>query len=259
MLKELFGLFLDLLYPSYCVRCGKFLIYDHYQIACKDCWEKSFKEFKGGKCLRCGHPLELPSGEGELCQRCLREKREFSFDGIFYYTLYEGLAELALRELKFNRYRPVAYAIGRTIAPHLKGVVGKFKPHLIVPVPLHPESLKERGFNQTEEILKGAGVPFERLLEKPYRSKKQSWSSYQERRENVKGLYALREGAQVFGRRILLFDDIFTTGATADEIASLLKERGATEVLIYTVAYTPLKGREDRQPDGSGLKVGAPR
>jgi ComF family protein len=257
LLRELFGALLDLLYPSYCLSCGKFLFLDHYFVACKECWEEGFREFKGKRCLNCGHPLELLPGVGELCGRCLEKPRKFNFDGVFYYTLYEGLPEVAIRELKFSRYRPVAGAIGRTISPHLKEVIRKFKPHLIVPVPLHPESLKERGFNQTEEILRGAGVPFEPILEKPYRGKKQAWSSYTERRENVKGLYRLKEGAQVFGRRILLFDDVFTTGATADEIASLLKEKGATEILVYAVAYTP-KGREGRQPGGFQLRAGAP-
>ena len=224
--------------------CGKFLLGGHNFVACKECWERGFKEFTGRRCVKCGHPLELLPGRGELCGKCITTGRSFAFDSVGYYTLYTGLPERALKELKFGRFRPVAEAIGRTVAPHLREVIRRFRPHLVIPVPLHRESLKERGFNQTEEILKGAGVDFTPLLEKPKKAKKQaSLNSYAERRENVRGLFTLKKGADVEDRRVLVFDDVFTTGATADEIASLLKSRGASQVFIYTVAYTPFKSK----------------
>jgi len=241
VLRELYRSFLDLLFPSFCGVCGSFLFVEHRAVACKDCWEREFRKYEGAVCRVCGHPLELLPGAGELCRRCVEEKRKFSFDGVFYYTLYEGLPEFAIRELKFENYRLVAYEIGRQIAGHLKEVISRVGAHLVVPVPVHRSTLKERGFNQTEEILKGAGVPFSPLLEKPFKGEKQSTMDFLKRRENVRNLFRVKNGGELSGRTVLLFDDVFTTGATADEISRLLKREGAERVFVYTVAYTPLR------------------
>ena len=241
MLRELYRALLDLLFPSFCGVCNSFLFLEHRAVACKECWEREFKRYEGKKCRVCGHPLELLPGSKELCLRCLKEKRKFSFDGVFYYTLYEGLPEVAIRELKFEKYRLVAYEIGREISSHLKGVISRVGANLVVPVPVHRSTLKERGFNQSEEILKGAGVPFSPLLEKPFKGEKQSTVDFLKRKENVKGLFRVRNAAELMGKTVLLFDDVFTTGATADEISRLLKKSGAEKVFVYTVAYTPLR------------------
>ncbi len=238
-MKLLLNALLDLLFPEFCCLCGSFLFLDHKVIACKKCWEREFREFKGEKCIKCGHPLSLLPGKGHLCKRCLEEKREFYFDKVSYYTLYEGLAEKAIVELKFSKLKPLAYQVGREISKSLKVFINENHIDTVVPVPVHRNTLKERGFNQSEEILKGAEVHFENLLEKPIYREKQSSMSFKERRENVRGLFKLN--GEVKGKRILIFDDVFTTGATVNEISRLLKEKGAEKVFVYTVAYTPLR------------------
>ncbi|MEO2065477.1 MAG: ComF family protein [Desulfurobacteriaceae bacterium] len=249
---KLYGALLDLLFPSFCSVCGSFLFLNHRAVACKECWKRGFRKYSGRKCRNCGHPLELLPGNGELCLRCLKENRSFSFDGLFYYTLYEGLPEVAIRELKFNSFRPVAYEIGREVSEHLKGVIKEIGANLVVPVPVHKSTLRERGFNQTEEILKGAGVEYRPLLEKPFEGEKQSGLDFKSRRENVKGLFRVKNLSELFGKRVLLFDDVFTTGATADEISELLKKGGAEKVFVYTVAYTPLRVKNAGNPMALG-------
>jgi len=244
LLKFLWGALLDLLFPQFCRLCGSYLFGEHYFVACKSCWEEHFRPYTGKKCKKCGHPLSLLPGYGELCGRCLESLREFYFDRVEFYTLYEALPEAAIRELKFSRVKPVAGAIAGRIYRHFNSFVASFKPHLVVPVPIHRSTLKERGFDQVQELLKALKTPFEPILEKPFKSRRQSSVGFEERLENVKGAFSLREGVSLKGKRVLLFDDVFTTGATASELSRLLKEAGAVEVAVYTVAYTPLKRRQ---------------
>ncbi len=242
---------LDLLYPNFCGVCGSFLFKDHYFVACKECWEEKFTPYSGRKCSVCGHPLEFLPGAPSICRRCLEKKRTFNFDSVFYFTLYRGLPEFAVKELKFSRLKPVAQAIGETISGHLLEVLSQLGVDLIVPVPVSRETLRERGFNQTEEILKRAGIPYVSLLEKPFTPEKQSTLSFKERSENVRGVFRVKSEfkLELLGKSVLIFDDVFTTGATADEIAGLLKRHGAREVFVYTVCYTPFNSLSEKRDE----------
>jgi competence protein ComFC len=233
---------LDLLFPSFCSVCGSFLIGEHKFVSCLPCWEENVKKYEGEKCINCGFPLEFLPGANGLCRRCLERRREFYFDGVEFFTLYSGLPEVALKELKFSKVRPIAYEIGREISEDLLEKIEKWKVDTVVPVPIGNGRLRERGFNQTEEILKGAKVKFKIAVEKEFESRRQSELSKEERIENVKELFKVRENLkrEVFGKRVLIFDDVFTTGSTVNEIARVLKESGALSVFVYTVCYTPL-------------------
>ncbi len=239
---------LDLLYPNFCSVCGSFLFRNHYFVACKECWEESFTPYTGEKCSICGHPLEFLPGAPGICKRCLEKKRTFNFDSVFYFTLYRGLPEFAVKELKFSRLKPVANVIGKTISDHFLNFLSQLSVDLVVPVPVSRETLKERGFNQTEEMLKGAGVPYTPLLEKPFIPEKQSTLSFKKRSENVRGVFRIKDEfrMKLLGKSVLIFDDVFTTGATANEIAGLLKRHGAKEVYVYTVCYTPFNSLSEK-------------
>ncbi|TCK05260.1 ComF family protein [Phorcysia thermohydrogeniphila] len=230
---------LDLLFPEYCVVCGSFLFLNHHHIACEECWRRYFTPYHGKKCLSCGHPVELLPGSGDYCKRCLISGKVFEFDKVEFFALYDGLVEIALRALKFDKKLSVAYSIGKTIGGHLKSFILRNRVEVVIPVPLHKDSLKERGFNQCEEILKGARVAFSPLLEKIYKTPQQSSLNEKEREKNVKGVFSLT--GNVKGKRVLIFDDIFTTGSTVNEIVKVLKENGASNVFVYTVAYTPVQ------------------
>jgi len=230
---------LDLLFPEYCVACGSFLFLNHHHIACEECWRRHFTPYRGKKCLSCGHPVELLPGSGDYCKRCLTSGKVFEFEKVEFFALYDGIVEIALRALKFERKLPVAHSIGRTIAGHLKSFILRNGVEVVIPVPLHKESFKERGFNQCEEILKGSGIVFSPILEKIYQTPRQSSLNEKEREKNVKGVFRLTENVK--NKKVLIFDDIFTTGSTVNEIAKVLKENGATKVFVYTVAYTPVQ------------------
>jgi len=247
-LKSLVNAALDLLYPNFCGVCGSFLFKEHHFVACKECWRENFVPYIGEKCSVCGHPLEFLPGAPGICKRCLEKKRTFNFDSVFYFTLYRGLPEFAIKELKFSRLKPVAQVIGETISGHFLQVLSQLRVDLIVPVPVSRETLRERGFNQTEEILKGARIPYVPLLEKPFTPEKQSTLSFKERSQNVRGVFRIKKEFKVelLGKSVLIFDDVFTTGATANEIAGLLKRYGARKVYVYTVCYTPFNSLSEK-------------
>ena len=235
----IFNLLADVLFPSYCAVCGKVLIgKDNYAVACRDCWNEHFKAYKGVKCLICGHPVEKLPGSGNLCKRCLESGRRFYFEGVDFFGIYEGLIEYAIYELKFEKNLPVAKFIGREIGRHLRSSAMKNRVDVITFVPVSEERKRERGYDQCEEILKATGIKFESLLEKTFETERQATLEFSKRRENVKGCF--RVNRNVKGKRVLLFDDVFTTGATANEAAKTLKEAGAERVFVFTVAYTVL-------------------
>lgn len=111
---------------------------------------------------------------------------------------------------------------------------------VLIPVPLHPGRQRARGFNQAALLAREIGRSFgldvgERLLGRVRATEAQS-GGRREREENVKGAFAVRQSDRVKGRRLLLIDDVFTTGATAGECARTLLAAGAAEVGVYTLA-----------------------
>jgi ComF family protein len=110
----------------------------------------------------------------------------------------------------------------------------------LVPVPLHPERRKQRGFNQSAEIAgwagKRLGVPVVEALRRVKATVPQARLSRAERLRNLRGSLELAEGFDPEGKRLVICDDVFTTGATADACARILRRNGATEVVALTVA-----------------------
>ena len=110
----------------------------------------------------------------------------------------------------------------------------------LVPVPLHAARQREREFNQAEvlarEVSARAGLPVENLLRRTRYTSTQTQLDRDERMENLRGAFCLRQHAEVSGRHLLLIDDVFTTGSTVEECARVLLESGAASVRVLTVA-----------------------
>lgn len=110
----------------------------------------------------------------------------------------------------------------------------------VVPVPLHKRRYAERGFNQAEEIgnilARGLDLPLEKILIRKKSTKQQAKLQKQERMENIKEAFVVRQKSTLKGKHILLVDDVFTTGSTLDECARVLKESGVKSVKAFTLA-----------------------
>jgi ComF family protein len=189
-------------------------------------------------CPACGRPFAAEGQPEHLCHACLNAPYHFAKARAV--TFYDGSVLEAVHRFKFGK--KIIYA--RTLAG-LRTGDGLFNlDHfdLFVPVPLHVKRLRQRGFNQTLLLLREwAGeekkdkIDFTTLVR--YRwTEPQTNLKHHERRKNIKGAFAVKRPDKVRGKNILLCDDVFTTGATVNECARVLKEAGAREVSVLTLA-----------------------
>jgi ComF family protein len=188
-------------------------------------------------CPRCALPIEGPVSI--VCRRCRRRPPAFRLACSPY--RYGGELGRALRRMKYQRRPDMARDLAPLFAPALHAVAGLVD--VAVPVPLHWRRASERGFNQAAELLhfagRGAGLPIDKLSVRRVRATDpQSGLNAKERRANTARAFAVlpRRVARIEGKRVLLFDDIMTTGATMNACAQALVDAGAQSVLAFSVA-----------------------
>jgi ComF family protein len=193
-------------------------------------------------CRLCGRPmLEGAHGgpEGPLCALCRRQT--YSFDLARSFAAYNEPLMRAVTLLKHEAIRPLAAWFGERLVEVARRELACFKAEVVVPVPLHPERQRERGFNQAEllarSVARHLGLPLEKQVlvrAKPRPSKLRL--SRHERWQVARGAYAPAPGGRIDNRRVMLVDDVFTTGATLDSCARALRSAGAAKVAALTVA-----------------------
>lgn len=200
---------------------------------CKDCW-KSITRYRGPSCRICALPLV--SEYATTCGECLCHPPPFSM--VMNFGLYSGALSEAIHALKFSGIRRLARPLGKLLAelpfPHLEG---------IIPVPVTKKTLRERGFNQalllSRFLSKDIAIPiFMETLYKKRDTLPQIGLGARERAANLRNAFEVR--GDVTGKRLLLLDDVMTTGATVRECSKTLRKAGAKEVVIATLARAVL-------------------
>jgi competence protein ComFC len=194
-------------------------------------------------CERCGQPLAAWSlgvareEQGLACPE--RQNREYRFDRAGSYGLSKAGLVRAIVLLKFERIEP----LGRWFAGRLAEVARRegLAVDIVVPIPLHRQRERERGYNQADLIARPLarkrGLPYRAALllcTKPRPDK--HILSLEDRWDSVGGAFATRPGSKVDNLRVLLIDDVMTTGATLDACAKALRGAGAKSVIGLTVA-----------------------
>lgn len=182
------------------------------------------------RCPRCA----LPTAAGAVCGACLRKPPAFVATCAVY--RYEHPADLLVHALKYRGELAVAGFLAGQLAPN---VAGRPLPDLILPMPLHPRRLRERGFNQANEIgrhlAKGLGIPCRPELCRRVRdTPPQVGLPLKARRGNIRQAFACQ--GELAGRRVALVDDVMTSGASLDELARSALAAGAREVEAWIVA-----------------------
>lgn len=216
----------DLFYPRRCVGCSR----RASDVLCRPCFE-ALPRIKPPVCGRCGLPTAF---EVYGCDGC--RTVELTFDGVRAPLRYEGVGKGAVHALKYGGYRPV---VDRLMAPLMAGLLEGERFDAVVAVPLHRSRLARRGFNQAEVMGRAValrtGTPFLDRLRAVRGTRDQVELTAASRRENVGGAFEAR--GPVTGR-VLLVDDVMTTGATLNECARVLKTSGAREVHTLTFCRT---------------------
>jgi len=174
------------------------------------------------------------------CASC--STTEMGFSRGVYGFYYEGALRDAVHAFKFRGRKDVGRRLTRLAGEKILSLSGTFD--RIVPVPVSGRRLRERGFNQSyiisEEISAiTGGVLDHGVLVKRGGTRDQFTLSRKERRKNVRGVFRVRDRSIVEGKRILLVDDLFTTGYTASEAARTLKAAGCADVILFALARTP--------------------
>jgi ComF family protein len=201
-------------------------------------------------CHLCGELLPAPdslfeAGPERTCGLCKRVPPVFT-RAVAYGSYDSGLRDL-IHLLKYEGVRPASRVLGRMLAEVLGEVEPLFSGSvLVIPVPLHVRKLRQRGFNQAELIAAAAlklrknpalTLAPEWLIRRRETQSQIGLTSHQ-RRENMRGAFAVPESAGLEGKNILLVDDVLTTGTTASECSRMLKKAGASKIIVATVART---------------------
>jgi len=218
---------IDFFFPRRCVGCGK--IGDFLCIGCRQKLPRLLWPF----CQKCGKP----ESSGVLCSACWGQKNEI--DGIRSAFRFDGAVRQAVHELKYRNLKAISGCLAILMANYLqdKPVYGE----VLVPVPLHPRRLRERGYNQSSLLAGKLGkfIALPMIDDSLYRLKdnlpQARTATIEERRNNVKRAFACRnEGLN--GKSVILIDDVCTSGATLEACATALKAVGAVSVWGLTLA-----------------------
>lgn len=217
---------LDLLYPPFCVGCGR-----PGTMYCSTCRDGMLR-IRPPLCPQCGRP----QAASQVCHECA--VRPSSVDGIRSVAVFEGALRTAIHQFKYGSMRDLAVPLGGLLVSFWEET--PLDADVLVPVPLHARRLRERGYNQAtllaRHLGRALGLPVAQdCLHRSRYTVSQTQLNAQERSRNVEGAFTCT-GPGVHGRRVLLIDDVCTSGATLGACSSALKEGGAQSVWALTVA-----------------------
>jgi len=240
-LKNLALYALDFFLPCLCLFCGAPVGPGSPAAVCGEC-EARIPRVESPVCPRCGRLFLLREGRDRLCGACLREPPPFVAARAAVVYEEEGPGGQAVKRLKYARqleYLPVlAHWLSEPACQEFARAAD-----LILPVPLHRRRLKERGFNQAlwlARTLPGPVAPD--TLVRTRHTRPQTGLDPRARRKNVRGAFAVVRPREVEGKRVLLVDDVYTTGATVRECSRALLAAGAREVRVLTATRVAPRG-----------------
>jgi len=236
------GALASILFPAPCGVCGETLDDASRIPICRSCLAL-LVPWSAPMCPRCGRPfvsgvavegLALP-----LCHGCRRGLYDFDFARS--YGAYSPAMARAIVLLKYQQVSPLAGWFAGRLLPLAREHASQFAADVVVPVPLHPARQRERGYNQAELIAralaKRLGLPCRPYLLVRTRPRPEKLRlTLRERWRSVRNAFDIREGTQVDKLRVLLLDDVLTTGATLDACSRALRQAGAAYVAAMTVA-----------------------
>ena len=244
-IKEILGAFVDyfdeLLFPEFkCFMCGREAKDLDYHL-CDDC-KSTLPFIEGSLCCKCGHPV---IDSNDYCDNC--RFMSYDFDEARAVFEYDDFTKGRILAIKYHNAKYLAKFFARLMLD----VINEWNvsPDILVPVPLTKSRYKERGFNQAElianELSKLTGIPvITKIISKKSDAKLQKGLTLKERFENMKGVFELDKRYILKFKKVLIIDDVFTTGATASEVSRTLRKAGPDRIYVLTAGKRLIK-RED--------------
>ena len=229
---------LNLLYPPVCQLCREHRAEAHDGYVCAKCWSH-VRFIRAPFCERCGLPFEGDLTTTFVCTNCNDLKLHFT--SARSAVVAKTVVLEAIHRFKYSRALWFENFLAGLLIREAAPVLAKGNWHGIVPVPLHPVKLREREFNQAAllaaQLARATKIPMnEKILRRVNPTATQTLLTRDERAANMKNAFIVRKGTRLAGKRIVLLDDVFTTGATTNACAKALQVAGAAEVCVWTVA-----------------------
>ena len=230
-MNQIFERFLNVLYPRCCPVCHK-VLKDQDRLICERC-EKKIRPIGQPRCCKCGKPVQEMQ---EYCTDCAGHPHIYEQGrGIF---LYDDRMSQSVTRYKYYGCREYGEFYARAMYVYAGRDLQRWKPDLIVSVPLHKSKKRMRGFDQAgllaEKLGEYTGLPVEGdLVKKIKKTRSQKKLSAFERRRNLEAAFEVT--GTLNGEKILIIDDVYTTGSTVDAMAQCLKKKGAGKVYFLTV------------------------
>ncbi|MGN0399488.1 MAG: ComF family protein [Blautia sp.] len=225
---------LDLLYPRRCPVCDDIVVPAGKTI-CRECLDR-LVPVRGPRCFRCSKPLI--NTEDEFCYDC--GTRSHSYErGISVFS-YDSVLAKSLYQLKYHNRKEYGVFYGKYAALYAEKQIRTWGIEALIPVPIHPGRLAKRGYNQAQVIAQEMGkvlvLPVEtRAVKRIHKTKPQKELGPSERRKNLEKAFAPGK-KKIPWKRVLIIDDIYTTGSTIDAVSKVLKKCGVQEVYFLTIA-----------------------
>jgi ComF family protein len=230
---------LNFILPAPCSYCNSSIDDSGIPHFCAGCCA-DFARIQGSICPRCGRPFESPEALSHSpdheCGAC--RKNPPLFDQAVSVGYFEGPLREAVHQFKYRPCRSLGRPLGQWMVENIRLML---EIDFVMPVPLHVKRLKQRGFNQAlllaHRMSEAYRIPLS--YDNLYRARPtrpQVELSGAERLRNVAGAFALRCPEKLEGKKVILIDDVFTSGATMNECAAVLKSAGADHVTAFTLA-----------------------
>ncbi len=229
---------LEILYPARCPVCHGIL--KGRDGICPEC-RKRLHYIKEPKCKKCGKQIE--KAEQEYCRDCMRFPHAFDRGAAIF--AYDDIMRRSISMFKYHNRREYAKVYAAEMYRHGARFLRQASPDVILPVPIHRQKLRQRGFNQAELVAKELGKLLHIPVDTKYLIRKEKTTPQKEltrhqRKANLREAFVVAEKGKYY-KRVLLIDDIYTTGATMDAVSEILKENKTKNVFFLTICV----GRND--------------
>lgn len=235
-IKNIIKFIINVIYPPKCAVCSNIIEFNIREgYLCKKCSE-DIPFLKGKFCEKCGRPVEY----GKLCLRCM--EKSFAFD--FGFSAFEyRLIKRSIARFKYKGIKKLGFYMAELMCIFLErnypNVMNDID--IIIPVPIHSSKMKKRGFNQADIIGRFISEKYnieysDTVIERIKKTIPQSRLQPKEKIYNIKDAFAIKNTDIIQDKRIMIVDDIFTTGTTINECSKLLISSGAKSVVFFTFA-----------------------